>query len=580
MKLNVKFLIIFLLISNIPIIIITLFTYDRYTKLVNEQTSQVSENVFQNAIKDANNTIDNIKHMSEIFQFYSETNDSIIEDLKKYTKNDGSYTTYDLFKSRNNMMFICKNLIYANDYINGIFIFTPSGENISYGYGDNIDISHGYKPFESQWYKETLLQKGSIYISGISTKPFIINSKPSISFSTALYDVYSHEFLGVLLVDCSPDVFDLSRANTLPNTTMLAIENSEGDILYSNIDTMKTTFTKKNTKVMKAELDIEGLSLIAAINYEQLYNEFGFTRIIIIVIAIVCALLFIIISIFLSQYLTKPITHLSNKISSRNGFNLETSKRYLDRTDEIGILYNEYNCMIKELAQLIKNEYTNKLITLDSQMKSLEAQINSHFLYNTLESINSIAEIEEVESISTMSLALGNMFRYSIKTKSELVTVAEELQHVNNYISIQKIRFDNKFDLILDLSQGIREQKVLKLILQPIVENALLHGLQYCSTGRTIKIRGYRTDLLLIFQISDDGIGMSIEQLHEIQDKFAQEAHFTELGQRNNQSIGLKNIHSRIELYYGQGYGLSIESKEMIGTTITIKLPILREKEL
>jgi two-component system sensor histidine kinase YesM len=262
-------------------------------------------------------------------------------------------------------------------------------------------------------------------------------------------------------------------------------------------------------------------------------------------------------------------------MSNRQGHNKVSKEKYLMRTDEIGVLYNEYNRMIEELNTFIKNEYQNKLITLDSQMKSLEAQINSHFLYNTLESINSIAEIEEVESISTMSLALGNMFRYSIKTQSELVTIQDELNHVNDYIAIQKIRFDNKFSLITDIPEGMNELKVLKLIMQPIIENALYHGLNYCNFGSLIKIHGYINDSNIFIEICDDGKGMTEEQVLVLENSFKETAQFTELGHRNKQSIGLKNIHTRIALYYGQGYGLSVHSAMNEGTIITIKLPLL-----
>jgi len=575
-NLKQKFLIVFLIISIVPIIIITTFTYNRYTSLVKEQTAQITENIFEKASDQINSAIGNINHIAEIFSFYSESRDSIIEDLKKYTRQYG-YSSYDIFKSNQNIKFICQNLIYSSEYINGIFFFTPYGEIL--GYGNNIDITYDYIPFEDKWYKETINLKGKIYIDGLSAKSFIINSRPSISFSRAIYDVYSHEFLGVLLVDCSPSVFDLSKVNTLPDTAMLAIENTSTHcILYSNADNIKNLSSLKNMKVMKKNLNIKELTLTAAINYEQIYNEFGFTRILILIIAGVCALIFIVISALLSFSLTKPIIHLSKKMATRGGV-LSLSGKYLERKDEIGTLYNEYNSMVKEINNFIKNEYQNKLIILDSQMKSLEAQINSHFLFNTLESINSIAEIEGNQSIAVMSLALGNMFRYSIKTKSELVTITDEINHVKDYISIQTIRFDGKINLILNIKEEYLNLKILKLILQPLVENALYHGLKNCTYGKTIKISAFLNDSCIYLSVEDDGVGMTEEKLSQIREKLEKEPHFTELGHRNNQSIGLKNIHSRIELYYGKGYGLSVESLEGKGTKINIKLPVLNEKE-
>jgi two-component system sensor histidine kinase YesM len=535
----------------------------------------VSENVFNNAKEYANSSIANINHIAEIFSFYSGSNDAIIEDLKKYANDNTTYTPYDVFESNNNIKFICQNLIYSSSYINGIFVFTPTGEVLGYGYGDNIDIKYGYRPFEDDWYKNTVNLEGGTYVNGINTKDFILHGKDSVSFSRALYDVYSHQFLGVLFIDCSPDIFDLSSVNTLPNLMLLSIQDTQGNILYTNINDIEEHFTAKTTTNQSATLDIEGLSLNSAVNYSHLYKQFNYTRTLIIVFGLICAVVFLVISILLSQSLTEPITYLSHKMSNRQGHNKVSKEKYLMRTDEIGVLYNEYNRMIEELNTFIKNEYQNKLITLDSQMKSLEAQINSHFLYNTLESINSIAEIEEVESISTMSLALGNMFRYSIKTQSELVTIQDELNHVNDYIAIQKIRFDNKFSLITDIPEGMNELKVLKLIMQPIIENALYHGLNYCNFGSLIKIHGYINDSNIFIEICDDGKGMTEEQVLVLENSFKETAQFTELGHRNKQSIGLKNIHTRIALYYGQGYGLSVHSAMNEGTIITIKLPLL-----
>jgi two-component system sensor histidine kinase YesM len=322
-------------------------------------------------------------------------------------------------------------------------------------------------------------------------------------------------------------------------------------------------------------LDWETLSLTAVFNTQGLYEEFNSTKQTLLLMSLICGFIFIIISIFLSTSLTKPIIYLSKKMSLRGEDNLIYNERYLNRTDEIGILYNEYQSMIDELKNYIKNELENKLITLDSQMKSLEAQINSHFLYNTLESINSIAEIEEIDTISTMSLALGDMFRYSIKTTSELVTIKDEIKHVNDYISIQQIRFDNRFRLELNLSEHLYHLKILKLILQPIVENALYHGLQYCNVGTYIRIDGYIHNNSIYLTVEDDGIGMTPERLLELNKSLLEKAKFTELGHRNKQSIGLKNIHTRIQLYYGEGYGMHIESKRGNGTAITLQVPLI-----
>jgi len=583
MKLKTKFLIIFLLISNIPIIIITAFTYDRYVHLIREQINQVSTNIYENALDECNATIDNINKAAEMFQYYSQSDYSIMKDLELYSSSSPELKAistpeqwaYHIKESNDNMNVLCQNIIYSNHYINGIFVFTPSGVNLGYG-SSNTYLKYEYVPTSEDWYINALSQQGKVVMSNITVNNCFINEKESITFSKALYDVYSRDFLGVMIIDCSPDLFNnLSSLNTLPETILLSIENNNGYNFYNNLDTIDWIYDGRNTTVLKSELEIESLTLTAAINYDKLYDDFGFTRILIIGIAVMCAFIFIVTAFILSKYLTKPITGLSTIMSTQKMNQPVSVSKYLNRTDEIGILYNEYNNMLDQLNEHIKSHYQNKLITLDSQMKSLEAQINSHFLYNTLESINSIAELEEIESISTMALALGNMFRYSIKTKSELVTIREELSHVNDYTVIQRIRFDDRFHLDINISPHMYDLKVLKLIIQPIVENALYHGLGYCKNGDRIVINGSVSNQLIVLEIIDNGKGMETKEVNLLQMNLSKEAHFTELGQRNKESIGLKNIHTRIALYYGQGYGLSISSKKDEGTRIQIKIPLI-----
>ena len=174
-----------------------------------------------------------------------------------------------------------------------------------------------------------------------------------------------------------------------------------------------------------------------------------------------------------------------------------------------------------------------------------------------------------------MAMSLGNMFRYAIKTQSELVTLQEEIDHVMDYISIQSIRFSHRFRFCLHIPDSMRHLKVLKLILQPIVENSFSHGLKNCPFGHQIYIYGFLKDTYFLIYVVDDGKGMTPEQLSELNSSLMEEPEFKELGHRTNQSIGLKNINTRIELYYGKGYGLTAQSKPDKGTLMQIKLPLL-----
>lgn len=379
------------------------------------------------------------------------------------------------------------------------------------------------------------------------------------------------------MLDCNSQMLDLSAVNTMPEVTLLTIDNTNtNDVLYTNYNELPSGFVNDGGNVQRTDLNLSPLRLTMVMDYTNLAKEFNVTAVLIIIICAVCITGYIIFAYIISRYMVHPVEHLSHKMSSQSGHTLIQSTRYLNRTDEIGTLYNEYNAMVESLNAAVKQDYQDKLVLLDAQMKSLEARINSHFLFNTLEAINSIAELEDNETIATMSLALGNMFRYTLKTQSELVTVQDELGHVNDYVTIQRIRFDNRFHLDLDIPAEYLNNKVLKLILQPLVENALYHGLNYCTTGDTINIRAYAENNCLMIDVYDNGQGMDIETLTKLQSSLMEEASFTELGHRNKQSIGLKNIHSRIELYYGKGYGLTVTSRQNEWTNVQIRLPVLK----
>ncbi|MBR1622796.1 MAG: histidine kinase, partial [Pseudobutyrivibrio sp.] len=370
--------------------------------------------------------------------------------------------------------------------------------------------------------------------------------------------------------------FNLDNLNAMPDIVKLSIYNQDTNaILYTNTS---NTFDESDSKAISLESDLAlpSLKLRAVYDYSALHKNYNLTGTLLIIVGILCLTLFLFVGWFASTNLVKPIEELSRKMSSQKTDSFEFESPYINRTDEIGTLYNEYAEMLKSLEKSIQNEYQHKLISLDSQMRYLEAYINTHFLFNTLESINSMAEITDNEPIATMSQALGNMFRYTIKTESEVVTIADEMNHVNDYVSIQLIRFNNRFKLNIDIPDELYEQRILKIVLQPLVENAIYHGLNYCSKGDLITIKGRMDNEKLQLDVIDNGQGMDDATLVKLQDSLKEPSSFTELGHRSKQSIGLKNIHSRIELYYGKGYGLTVNSEENIGTTISIIVPVIK----
>lgn len=577
MKLRTRFFLIFSILAVIPLLILTEYSYVRYRDITYERMDELSENLFQNAVTQTNNMLSTVQTSISYLTFYSNENDySVIENLRPYAEEDTQLTAYDTFRTTQHLNGVFQNIMASYDYITGIYIFTPSDVTFSCSQSSNI-LSSRYSPKGKNWYENTLAQNGHFYVSAfMDPDMFIGEVEDAVYFSLSINDLYTNEFLGVILVSCDSDIFDLSTVNTMPETTLLYISSKETNYtLYSNIDELPESFSGTDAKIKKTDLAVDSLELTAAFDYDSLYAEFSLTGALFLVVAFTCILIFLVLAYVMTKNMIRPLEELSTTMS-RQGKDLSFYSPYMNRTDEIGTLYNEYSNMLEELNASIKRDYQDKLNILDAQMKSLEARINSHFLFNTLESINSMAEIDENEDIATMSLALGNMFRYAIKTPSEIVTLQDEINHVKDYVSIQAIRFSNKFTLTLDIPDELYQQKVLKLILQPLVENSFYHGLNYCTAGDNITIQAKRDGAILYITVSDNGQGMTQEVLDELRAKLSEEASFTELGHRNKQGIGLKNIHSRIELYYGKGYGLSITSTPGEGTSITIKIPVLQ----
>lgn len=582
MKLRQKLFLILLFMALLPTVCITAVSYDRYQKTTRQQMEEYSSNLFSKAVQQTNTTIAELEKVSNLFTSYSSGNYSLIHNLKPYASKDEDHDELSVYKTKQNLKYLCQNLFNTYDFIYGIYLFTPSGIHFTFENTPNSKLVYDFSPEDAAWYSDIREQRGQLYVSSISVHDEIFQgSKQSFFITKSLYDVYASENLGVLLINCNPDVFDLSSLNTIPDVTSITVADTQrNEIIYSTTpdDQVPSLNEAKRQASYAAELELSYLSLFTSVDDSRLYLEFNTTGVLLILIAALCLILGIFLALYFSKSVTRPIIHLSEKMSVQNGENLSVTTRYLDRTDEIGILYNEYNSMIEDLNTAIKTNYQNRLISLDAQMKSLEARINSHFLFNTLEAINSIASIEGSKQISTIAMSLGNMFRYAIKTQSELVTLQDEINHVMDYISIQTIRFHQRFRFCLHIPEKMRSLKVLKLILQPIVENSFSHGLQNCQFGHRIHVYGFLFDTYFYIYIVDDGKGMSPEQLEALNASLEEEPAFTELGHRTNQSIGLKNINTRIELYYGKGYGLYAQSKPDKGTLIRIKLPYM-EKE-
>lgn len=244
-------------------------------------------------------------------------------------------------------------------------------------------------------------------------------------------------------------------------------------------------------------------------------------------------------------------------------------------TDEIAVLDQQFNRMLGKLDQLIKTSYVQKLENKEAQLKNLQLQINPHFLYNTLETISSIAAVKQVFVVCDICGKLGEIFRYSLgKNYGELVPLEQEMTHIKNYMFIQKIRYGDRLQVFYNIDVDAAHVHIPRFILQPIVENAIPHGLSNLTSVGTLEVSAFEKKDRLYIEIEDDGEGMVREKVAEIT-RFINTAKPVE-GKKN---IGIRNVNQRIKLAYGEAYGITIRSAPYQGSRFTIQLPIMRKGE-
>lgn len=269
---------------------------------------------------------------------------------------------------------------------------------------------------------------------------------------------------------------------------------------------------------------------------------------------------------FISSRITTPIQKLEKSVNAIEAGDLDTEV-YMGGSYEIRHLGRSIGDMAKRIKTLMEDIVAEHESKRKSEFDTLQSQINPHFLYNTLDIIVWMIENEQKQEAVRIVTALARFFRISLSKGRSIITVRDELEHVRNYLMIQQMRFKNKFVYHIDAGEEVMDLVSLKLILQPLVENAIYHGMEFMDGDGEICVKVYREAEDLWFRISDNGLGMTQKQVESLLDE---KIH---VSSRRGSGIGVKNVNERIRLYFGADYGLTIQSEPDEGTTISIRLP-------
>lgn len=268
----------------------------------------------------------------------------------------------------------------------------------------------------------------------------------------------------------------------------------------------------------------------------------------------------------ITRSVTKPVKELcaAADMVAQGDF---TSVTQIESDDEIQVLTTRFNHMKTEIGRLIENITIEQEHLRTMELRLLQSQVNPHFLYNTLDTIIWLAEGGQTKQIVSIITALSEFFRTVLSEGRDFITIREEESHIRSYLDIQQFRYQDILEYEIDLDEGIKKYEILKLTLQPLVENALYHGIKHKRGQGKITVTGYESEAGILLQVSDNGIGMDENELNLLREYV-----------RGTQAIrkrgfGLANVNERIQKTYGSGYGLAFESKKNIGTTVTVSIP-------
>ena len=293
-------------------------------------------------------------------------------------------------------------------------------------------------------------------------------------------------------------------------------------------------------------------------------------------VAIIAVLASVVCSVVYSKAISRPIRDLSEEMKTIT-LNEYSGSTLESREDEIGILQDSFNHMITRNKELIAQQYQAKLEKRNAQLRALQAQINPHFMYNTLQVIGGMALEKDAPEVYSVTLALSDIMRYSLNFSKEMVCLEEEVEYLKSYVMIQNERFGGKVQLKLDLEPGTLKCLIPKLILQPLAENSFEHGLLEKAGDWILTVESHITsDGELLICVRDNGIGFDSERLKQIREKIEND---TVKALRSGSHIGLANVHARIKLRSAkEGHGVSIDSSPETGTTVSVRMQALYEE--
>lgn len=591
-SINTRISIIFIVVITLLILTSNIVLYLKFSNIILDRMLDDQKSIMlQNKAN-----IENLANGINRATVYLYTDKAVADILNKQTNDSLDMITdkavlNDQFRNYSNAPISSSlNTYYAVLFIYDRFSISKELEPISIG--ENTDSMNGVfstsKVHNQKWFKETEKCNGALYTFNLGYDKKRVYVARLIR-NKYINDPKYNDSIGIVVIGIDAKHFkNHIEASKLTEKSQVFLINADKKVIYSNNeealwkDISKYDLTSqiktynfgqafivqnKGRKYMTTVYSLHwGWRLISMIPYDDITKGLDIVKRIIIFTTILGVFAGWGLTILISKSISKPIIKLASimhDVRDESNIDICIKSRY---RDEVGMLYKSFNSMMKRINKLVADVYESSSKQKNAELKVLQAQINPHFIYNTLDAINWMALCKNEDDIVTMVSSLAYIMRYSIKNPDDKVKLEEEVMHVEKYVSIQAIRYDNMFDVEYEIDPCILEYKVPKFIIQPLVENAVIHGLKKVKRRGKIRISGKHTENSIEISVKDNGEGADIQELNNYLD-----GKITSLV--DSDGFGIKNVDQRIKLNYGENYGLSYRSNMEDGITAVIIIP-------
>lgn len=331
---------------------------------------------------------------------------------------------------------------------------------------------------------------------------------------------------------------------------------------------------QSNAMLMRKDIPSMDWTIVSRNLLDVMFEDIDALKRILLLLSLLSAFVMSFVGIILGNDLVGPIHRLAGAMERvRSGQSAVDVK--VDRDDELGYLSRTFNSMARENEQLVKGIYREQLTRKDAELQALQSQINPHFLFNTLEAVSWMARMNDVPEISDMVENLSSIMEAGIGKGEPVITVSRELEYIRKFIHIMKMRYSDRLETEIHADESLTDYRIPKLLIQPLVENAVNHGIDKQRNGGVIRIDLTRVPGNLVIRVFDSGAGMPRDEVDMINEKLSMNSddYFKNLAENQKHNIGLENVNRRIKLYYGEQYGISIESREGCYTLVSAYLP-------